>query len=145
LHDTLILIQSRGKSHGVTFDIQINDQLPQVYLDGEQFKQVFLNLLLNSLQALEQGGTIGIQAHYREETDELEVVFSDTGPGIPAHLRERVFDPFFTTKPAGTGLGMAVAQRIVSAQGGHIYIDENPGGGAMIQIYIPRMPKQEEV
>jgi len=144
LQDTMILLSSEAKSHGVAFDTFIDEQLPLVNIDGEQFKQVFLNLMINSLQAMDHEGPIRVTARYLKDSDEVEVLFADTGPGIPAAIREKVFDPFFTTKQTGTGLGLAVVHRIVSARGGHIRIDDNPAGGAVIRVLIPREYKQEE-
>jgi two-component system sensor histidine kinase AtoS len=138
LQETLLLVQSRGKSHGIVFDTRIPGRLPLVNLDGEQFKQVFLNLLVNSLQAMENEGCIQVKARYLAKTDEVEIIFADTGPGIPEDIRDKVFDPFFTTKQTGTGLGLAVVQRIVAAQGGSISIEDNEGGGALLRIIIPR-------
>jgi two-component system sensor histidine kinase AtoS len=145
LQETLILVQSRAKNHGVRFEVSIDPGVPLVNLDGEQFKQVFLNLLINSLQAIDHEGEIRVSARYLADTDEVEMTFADTGPGIPADIREKVFDPFFTTKQAGTGLGLAVTQRIVAAQGGHIAIGDNPGGGALIRIVIPRAGGKEDM
>lgn len=144
LQDTMILLRSEAKSHGIAFDTFFDEQLPLVDLDGEQFKQVFLNLMINSLQAMDHEGTIRITARYLKNSDEVEILFADTGPGIPAAIREKVFDPFFTTKQTGTGLGLAVVQRIVAARGGHIRIDDNPAGGAVIRVIIPRAYKQGE-
>lgn len=144
LQDTLILLQSQAKSHGIVFDAFIEEGLPLVSIDGEQFKQVFLNLLLNSLQAMDHEGTIKVSARHLRETDEIEVRFADTGPGIPAAIRAKVFDPFFTTKQTGTGLGLAVVQRIVAARGGHILIEDNPAGGAVIRILVPLAHRQGE-
>jgi two-component system sensor histidine kinase AtoS len=144
LQDTMILLRSEAKSHGIAFDTFIDEQLPLVNIDGEQFKQVFLNLMINSLQAMDHEGTIRVTARYLKDSDEVEVLFADTGPGIPAAIREKVFDPFFTTKQTGTGLGLAIVQRIVFARGGHIRIDDNPAGGAVIRVLIPREYKQEE-
>jgi two-component system sensor histidine kinase AtoS len=144
LQETLFLVQSRAKSHGVRFEVAIEPNVPLVNLDGEQFKQVFLNLLINSLQAIDHEGKITVSAQYLPDTDEVEMTFADTGPGIPHDIREKVFDPFFTTKQAGTGLGLAVTQRIVIAQGGTIDIGDNPGGGALIRIVIPRAGSKED-
>jgi two-component system sensor histidine kinase AtoS len=110
-----------------------------VELDREQFKQVFLNLLINSVQAMEQSGTVRIEISCLRETDEVKLKFAESGPGIPESMREKVFDPFFTTKKTGTGLGLAVVQRIVSARGGRVFIEDHPDGGALIRIVIPRV------
>ena len=118
------------------------EYIPLAEVDEEQFKQVFLNLLINAVQALEQGGIIAVMARFLQETDAVEIVIADNGPGIPAENREKVFDPFFTTKRAGTGLGMAVVQRIMLAQGGQITLEENPGGGLLVRLLIPRVRKE---
>lgn len=145
LQDTLILLQSQAKSHGIIFDIRIEDELPLVTIDDEQFKQVFLNLLINSLQAMDHEGMIRVSARYLAASDEVEVAFADSGPGFPAAIRDKVFDPFFTTKQTGTGLGLAVAQRIIAARGGRIEIEDNPDGGAIVRVVIPRVFKQGEL
>jgi two-component system sensor histidine kinase AtoS len=145
LQDTLILLQSQAKSHGIVFDISLEEKLPLVTIDDEQFKQVFLNLLINSLQAMDHEGMIQVSAHHLAASDEIEVVFADNGPGISPAIREKVFDPFFTTKQTGTGLGLAVVQRIVAARGGRIVIEDNPDGGAIVKVVIPRVFKQGEL
>lgn len=145
LQDTLILLQSQAKSHGIIFDIRIEDELPPVTIDDEQFKQVFLNLLINSLQAMDHEGMIRVSARYLAASDEVEVAFADSGPGFPAAIRDKVFDPFFTTKQTGTGLGLAVVQRIIAARGGRIEIEDNPDGGAIVRVVIPRVFKQGEL
>lgn len=142
LQDTLILLRSQAKSHGIVFDIRLEEELPLVTIDDEQFKQVFLNLLINSLQAMDHEGIIRVSARYLAAEGEVEVEFADNGPGIPAAIREKVFDPFFTTKQTGTGLGLAVVQRIVAARGGRIEIADNPAGGAIVKVVIPRVFKQ---
>ncbi len=141
LEEVVMLIQNRAAKQNIVFHLDLNEKLPLLELDEEQFKQVFLNLLINAVQALEQGGRISVRAHFLPERDEAEVVIADSGPGIPAEKREKVFDPFFTTKRAGTGLGMSVVQRIVLAQGGQIYLEDNPGGGLLIRLFIPRVRK----
>ena len=77
------------------------------------------------------------------KTDEVNLSFADSGPGIPESIREKVFDPFFTTKKTGTGLGLAVVQRIVSARRGRVFIEDSPDGGALIRIIIPRVYNEE--
>jgi two-component system sensor histidine kinase AtoS len=138
LQDTLMLVRSRAERKDISFEVRPAEGLPFVQLDGEEFKQVFLNLLINSVQAVGETGTIRVEAAYLEETDEVELCFADSGPGIPPSIREKVFDPFFTTKQTGTGLGLAVVQRIVFARHGRIFIEDNSGAGALIRIVIPR-------
>lgn len=138
LLDTLTLVKSRDDSKHVEFQVHVEQGLPLVELDGEQFKQVILNLAINSLQAIEHSGKVSIEVAYSHDGDTVLFSFSDSGPGIPEELRDKVLDPFFTTKPSGTGLGLAFAHRIVSERGGHIVVGGNATGGALIKIVIPR-------
>jgi two-component system sensor histidine kinase AtoS len=142
LQDTLMLVRSRSEKRDISFEVRSADGLPPVELDGEQFRQVLLNLLINSVQAIDRKGSIRVDAAYLAETDEVALSFADTGPGIPASIREKVLDPFFTTKPTGTGLGLAVVQRIVSARNGRLFIEDNSGGGALIRIVLPRVNRE---
>lgn len=111
------------------------DGLPPVRVDPDLVCQVLLGLLVNAAQAAPPGGEICLAARSRDGAVELAV--SDSGPGVPAELRERIFEPFFTTRPQGTGLGLAVARRIVEAHGGRIAVGEAPGGGAAFTVRLP--------
>ncbi len=93
--------------------------------DSQMLQQVFLNLGLNALEAMPQGGTLTIQA--QKEGRHVQVSFTDTGVGIPPEHREKVFYPFFSTKQDGTGLGLSIAYRIVQEHGGHIRLESRPG------------------
>ncbi len=107
----------------------------QVLADRGQMRQVFLNVLLNSLEAMDDQGTIavetaGINSH-------VKVVIRDTGRGIAKDGLSRVFDPFYTTKPSGTGLGLSVVHSIIKEHGGSIGIDSQPGKGTRVKIELP--------
>ena len=142
IQDTMMLIRNRAEHQGISFTVNLPDDLPQLQLDEEQYKQVFLNLFLNSVQAMEEAGVIGVYGRYLPAEDAVEVCVVDTGPGIPDQLKHKVFDPFFTTKKTGTGLGLAVVHRLVTAQGGRISLEDNPDGGAVVRIVIPRVRKE---
>jgi two-component system sensor histidine kinase AtoS len=137
LRESILLISHQAVKNSVLFNVDIPEDLPEVLIDKEQFKQVFLNLLLNSFQAMDGEGAIGIAARVFSETGTMLLSFSDTGPGIPPELRTSIFAPFYTTKPTGTGLGLSVTQRIVMAAGGRIEADETPEGGALLRIHLP--------
>lgn len=109
--------------------------MPAVMLDGEQMKQVLLNLILNAIDAMPGGGQLIIGARRRGE--ELEFTVRDNGKGIDPTVRDKLFSPFVTTKARGTGLGLAIAHRLVSQHGGHITADDAEGGGAVFQILLP--------
>lgn len=103
--------------------------------DRDQLGQVLLNLFLNALEAMEEGGILTVACRRRGAY--LLIRVSDTGPGIPPQDWERIFDPYFTTKAGGTGLGLAVAARIVEAHGGEIKVESPPGQGATFIVSLP--------
>lgn len=108
---------------------------PTVQGDGEQLRQAFLNLVLNALQAMEEGGRL--QVTVSDPGDRVEVAFADSGSGIaPADL-PRIFNPFFTTRSAGTGLGLAITHRIIQGQGGRIDVASTSGKGTTFTLTFP--------
>ena len=104
--------------------------------DGEQLKQVVLNLVLNAIQAMPDGGKIQLNAHM--EASELIIEVIDEGCGVAAEDLDRIFTPFFTTREKGTGLGLAVANQIVLQHGGMLEAHINPSGGMKFSIVIPQ-------
>ncbi len=109
--------------------------LPEIVADANMLYQAFLNILLNAMQAMPEGGPIHIDLSADE--DGLQIVFSDKGPGIPENLKEKVWDPFFTTKNDGTGLGLGIVKNIILAHNGRIGIENAPDGGARVSIRLP--------
>jgi two-component system, NtrC family, sensor histidine kinase HydH len=108
---------------------------PRILGDPQQLKQVFLNLFLNSLQAMNGQGRLTIQT--ARSGSELVVTITDNGPGIAPTDLPHVFEPFYTTKPTGTGLGLAVVQGIVKEHGGRIDVASQPGQGTKIRLCLP--------
>jgi len=126
----------------VRVDCLIDSSLPPVAADPSQLEQVFLNLFLNSLQALPPGGRIGIRAGLEDPSGEprhLRIEFEDDGAGIAAEHIGQVFDPFFTTKDVGegTGLGLSVSYGIVKDHGGEIRVESDPGRLTRFTILLP--------
>lgn len=109
--------------------------------DREQLSAVLVNLLLNAVQAMPEGGVAELTGDYatRGRKDYCVLSISDNGPGVPDDLKETIFDPFVTTKPSGTGLGLSVATRVVEAHGGLIQVGNRDGGGAEFRIWLPRV------
>jgi PAS domain S-box-containing protein len=114
---------------------ELNRSLPRVPADADQLRQVLWNVVINAIQAMDGRGALTLRTGAKEHN--LVVDIDDDGPGIPEGHRESVFEPFHTTKERGTGLGLPVAERIVSAHGGRITIDSSPSGGARFTILIP--------
>ena len=116
---------------------EISDKLPSIEVDRNQMSQVFVNIFLNSIQAMEGGGALKIGAVISE--GRLVVKISDTGKGIPEDTLTKVFDPFFTTKGEnkGTGLGLWITQGIVERHGGTIQLSSQEGKGTTVEIQFP--------
>lgn len=140
LKHTLRLVEEDAKIRGVDIrlDLAPDQNLHDVYIDGNQMTQVMLNLVLNALQAVDPGAHIRLAA--RMDDGFLELSVEDDGPGIPPEQVQRIFDPFFTTKEKGTGLGMAIVQMIVENHGGEIRVTSPVPGqsrGCRIAVVVP--------
>jgi len=110
---------------------------PWVMGDPQQLQQVFLNLFLNSLQAMGNGGEIRVRARRLEEASAWEVRVHDTGPGMTAEHLAQAFTPFFSTTPRGSGLGLAIVQQIVQEHRGEVAIESRPGQGTTVTVRLP--------
>ncbi len=109
----------------------------------DQLGQVFLNLVVNAIEAMSQGGTLRIEA--RSNGEMIETRFMDNGPGIPPDELPHIFEPFYTTKAEGTGLGLAVSFTIIERQRGTIEVDSRPGQGTTFVIRLPKaLDKQKD-
>ena len=124
----------------VTTDIAAG--MPNTIGDMSQLQQVFTNLFINAADAMGGKGKLNIEARFDEDRSLFAIKVSDTGPGIPENLRDKVFDIFFTTKPVGkgTGLGLSISQNIIKIHGGHLYFECPPEGGTTFTIELPLEP-----
>ncbi len=118
-----------------SFDVDIPEHL-KVFGHENELAEVFLNLILNAIEAMPDGGAIAIRAFELE--DKVVTRIEDSGEGIPEAVLGRVFDPFFTTKAQGSGLGLSIAHRIVKDHGGSIKIDSNHGQGTTVAVELPK-------
>jgi signal transduction histidine kinase len=115
---------------------RLDPTTPRALADEGQLRQVFLNLLRNSREAMAGGGRLVVES--RPVDSCAEVIFSDSGRGMTGEVRERIFEPFFSTKEGGTGLGLSLSQQILQAHGGSIRCESTPGGGTTFVIRLPR-------
>ncbi|WP_072321622.1 sensor histidine kinase [Luteibacter sp. UNCMF366Tsu5.1] len=132
------LLESRAERAGVSLSRQSDGGDIVLRCDREQMMQVFLNLILNALSFVGEGGHIRVSTHSDE--DALWVSVADDGPGVPPELRQRIFDPFFSRREGGVGLGLTIVQQIVHAHGGTLSVGESAWGGASFNL---RFPHQE--
>jgi two-component system sensor histidine kinase HydH len=121
--------------------VQIIEFLPPkktgIKADAHMIQQVLMNVFINAIQAMELGGNM--EVHLSERGDGVEIMVSDTGKGIPDHVKGRIFDPFFTTKPKGIGLGLSISYRIIKLHSGSITFASSPGS-TTFTITLPRDP-----
>lgn len=123
--------------------------LPKTVIDEGQIAQVFINIILNALDAMPAGGSLTVVSgsrRYDDGREAVEVSFTDTGTGIPHDVRERIFDPFYTTKEAGkgTGLGLSVSYNIVKRFKGDITVQSEPGRGTTFTVILPVQAEQDK-
>lgn len=137
--NVLLLFEHEVKNTNFTLEFKPATGLPQVYVDDIQIQQVLVNLVRNSLDALNEAdcseGQIVISA--RKEDSCLKISVADNGPGISEENREHLFDAFFTTRPQGVGLGLSICRRIATAHGGGLKYEPRPGGGSRFTLGLP--------
>ncbi|MBL8848905.1 MAG: HAMP domain-containing histidine kinase, partial [Planctomycetaceae bacterium] len=134
---TVQLVNARAEIQSVHIETSLPADPLVVSADSEQLRQVLLNLLLNALDSLGSGGRITVSAAAEPATGQVLLQIADTGPGIPAAVRDTLFDPFVSSKPSGTGLGLTICRRIVENHGGTIAAENSPTGGAVFSVKLP--------
>lgn len=137
IDETLILAGKQLEHAHVVVHCELDDALPLVMLYEDQLKQVFLNLILNAMQAMPEGGKLKVESGVLSNGSEVSITFSDTGTGISEQDLRRVFEPFFTTRTNGTGLGLAITYTIVDRHGGRILVESEVGRGSSFAVILP--------
>jgi two-component system sensor histidine kinase AtoS len=136
-----LVLQNQSRTPAASRSIELvrdlDSHMPEIMADPMQLRQVFMNLLLNAVDAMKDGGDLGIKTRFDTMTRYVRVELSDTGRGIDAAVMGKLFQPFFTTKSKGTGLGLAISKRLVEDHGGKIGIEQNAAGGATFIITLP--------
>src|ERR1019366_4947587 len=133
------LIESEAKAKNISFVLDFNVSAPKVLGDETKLEQVCLNLLINAMQAMPNGGVIRVSSSVSgsETGRSVDLIFEDQGIGVPPENLPRLFDPYFTTRADGNGLGLAIADRIISNHGGKILIESSVGAGTVITVRLP--------
>lgn len=131
----LDLAETRLRERRIQVTLRVPDRLPPIVGSPDQLAQVFLNIILNAVDAMPDGGRLDIAASAGHR--QLTVTITDTGPGIPPEVMSHLFEPFFTTKKSGTGLGLAISQGIIQQHGGVITAANAPQGGAVFTVTLP--------
>jgi two-component system NtrC family sensor kinase len=141
VNESIALMANQLKLSRIKVELEITDNLPPVNGDRQYLSQIFVNLILNAVDAMPAGGTLTVTAEPESDGSFLAIRVGDTGPGIPEHIRQSIFDPFFTTKPTGkgTGLGLPVSLGIARRHGGDIRVEASSGGGTTFTVVLPSL------
>ena len=150
LDKAIFFVYTEASKLKVAIETEVGSNIPDVMMDSDQMQQILLNLIINAVQAMPDGGKLVISM-YEKSKDEIEddlsgvitgdrvmmIRFEDTGKGIDREYIDSIFDPFFTKKSKGTGLGLAISQRIIHEHGGEITVKSEVGKGSIFTVYLP--------
>lgn len=127
-----------AKECGVKVELHADPGLPRVHVDKVQIQQVVVNLMRNAIEAMEGCTRRELRVEAKmASADTVRVSVIDTGPGIAPHIRKQLFQPFVTSKPHGMGVGLSICRSIVRGQGGELWVEDNPEGGAAFSFTVP--------
>lgn len=137
------MVEGQAINKGIKILTNLSSGLDDAFIDPDRINQVFLNLYLNAIEAMEDGETLSVTlAPYGEKRVKIEI--SDTGRGIAKKDVEKIFDPYFTTKPSGTGLGLAIVHRIIEAHKGKIRVQSGLGRGTTVTVILPLLSNETD-
>jgi signal transduction histidine kinase len=134
---TIRLVQNQLTLSNIRLKKHIPENIPKINGNSDSLKQVFVNLFLNAIQAMPEGGSLTVVVS--QDANFVSVQVADTGVGIPQDVMDRIFDPFYTTKPVGigTGLGLSIVYGIIKKHGGHIEVQSERGRGTTFTVFLP--------
>jgi PAS domain S-box-containing protein len=136
VHEMLTLLEGEASRFLVAMRTDLSAELPSIMVDRVQLQQVFMNLMLNAIEAMaDSGGELTVKSHLQD--GQLEFSVSDTGVGLPMEKMDQIFSAFFTTKPQGSGMGLAISRSIVESHGGRLWATANDGRGAAFHFTLP--------
>jgi PAS domain S-box-containing protein len=136
IHEMLTLLEGEAFRLSVAMRTDFSTELPKTMVDRVQLQQVFMNLMLNAIEAMkEAGGDLTVKSEL--QGGQLQLSVSDTGVGLPMEKMDQIFSAFFTTKPQGSGMGLAISRSIVESHGGQLWASANEGGGATFHFTLP--------
>jgi two-component system, NtrC family, sensor histidine kinase HydH len=134
LEKNIAFLSSQIEGHGYEIQRDYDDNVPEIMADPDMLYQAFLNILINAMQAMPEGGKIRIKTFSSEK--DITISFKDRGSGIPDAILEKIWDPFFTTKETGTGLGLGIVRNIIASHGGTIHIENRKSEGAKVTVKL---------
>ena len=133
----IAMLGDQARAHGVVIHTDLKHDLPMTVADRVQLQQVFMNLMMNGIEAMKDGGGVVTVKSQLGEDGQIEISVSDTGGGLPLGKADRIFDAFFTTKSQGSGMGLAISKSIVESHGGRIWANGEGGRGVTFHFTLP--------
>jgi len=130
------LVQQDAQAKNIEVNLSTSNDVPLIRVDSDRLSQCLLNIYLNAIQSMDEGGVLSIKS-FPGKNGTIKVEIGDTGKGISPIDLKKVFDPYFTTKPSGTGLGLAIVHKIIEAHQGNIQVESTPGKGTVFSIVLP--------
>jgi two-component system sensor histidine kinase HydH len=137
IDDAISVFQLNKSLNGIIVEKKYAQKIPLLNLDRDKIKQMLLNLFINAMQAMPEGGTLTIETQYKTSEDEVQLAVSDTGSGMSDEILSQIFQPFFTTKDKGLGLGLSIVHKIMKEHGGYVLISSEIGKGTKIELKFP--------
>jgi len=137
IQNSLKMIERDANDRNIRIHKHIPSDLKDISVDSDRINQVLLNLYLNAMEAMEEGGVLSVDVDQENESQSLKIAVKDTGAGIDKKAIANIFDPYFTTKQSGTGLGLAIVHRIIESHNGEIMAESEPGKGTTITFFLP--------
>src|SRR5258708_39055940 len=132
----LTLLEGEATRSSIAMHTDLSTELPKIMVDRVQLQQVFMNLMLNAIEAMNNsGGELTVKSQLQD--GQLKFSVSDPGVGLPMEKMDQIFSAFFTTKPQGSGMGLAISRSIVESHGGQLWASANGGGGATFHFTLP--------
>lgn len=137
ISEAMILMAFGAKNKNVSVKESLDPAIPHIMAVHDELRQVFMNIIVNALQAMPEGGELSVSTSTVEAGEKVVLSVGDTGPGIPENDLGKIFKPFYTTKKTGTGLGLSISNGIVMGHGGDITVESECGKGTVFHIYLP--------
>ena len=139
IREMIVLLRNESARYSISIRSELAEDVPRVMADRIQLQQVFMNLMLNGIDAMKDVNTARELTIHSQRVNEGELLISisDTGVGLPPHEPEQIFSVFFTTKTHGTGMGLPISRSIIESHGGRLWATSNPGQGASLHFILP--------
>ena len=137
IQHSLKMVEREARTKNIHISENLSPDLEDISIDPDRINQVLLNLHLNAIEAMENGGTLSVDLSLDNDSKGIRIAVSDTGVGIDKKDLNHIFDPYFTTKQSGTGLGLAIVHKIVESHEGEVRVESEIGQGTTVSVFLP--------